>query len=148
MHVPVLDFLFTGYDIVQGPVGLLGTRCSCVPHFFNERKQLHSAFLIFPGFQVADSSHLIRKRRGRNTREKQTVRSRLGLKFSFPIGGYTQQSLAYFADTETPPKWEKLAINDSMLPTSLETPEQSDLKAHDADSYLPHHQPIRRTSRS
>jgi len=91
---------------------------------------------------------LIRKRRGRDTREKQTVRSRLGLKFSFPISGYTQQPLAYFADTETASKWEKLMINDSMLPTSLETPEQLDLKVHDADSYLPHHQPIQIKTRS
>ena len=34
-HAPVMDFIFIGYDIVQGPVGLLGTRCFCVPHFFN-----------------------------------------------------------------------------------------------------------------
>ena len=34
-RAPVMDFTFIGYDIVQGPVGLLGTRCFCVPHFFN-----------------------------------------------------------------------------------------------------------------
>ena len=53
-------------------------------------------------------------------------------------------SLSYFADTETPSRWEKLTLNGSVLPTSLQTPDQLDLKFADADSYLPHYQPIRR----
>ena len=34
-------------------------------------------------------------------------------------------------------------IND-MLPASMQTPDQSGLKADDVDSYLAHHPPIRR----
>ena len=55
---------------------------------------------------------------------------------------YSTISLSHSADTETPPRWEKLMINSSMLPTSMQTPDQLDLKVDDADS-LPHHQPIR-----
>ena len=36
--------------------------------------------------------------------------------------------LSYFADTETLSRWEKLMINDGMLLTSMQTPEQMDLK--------------------
>ena len=36
--------------------------------------------------------------------------------------------LSYFEDTETPSRWEKLMINDGMLLTSMQTPEQLDLK--------------------
>ena len=32
-------------------------------------------------------------------------------------------SLSYFADTETPSRWEKLMINDVMLPTTMWTPD-------------------------
>ena len=39
-------------------------------------------------------------------------------------------------------------VNDGKLPTSMLTPDQLDLKADDADSYLPHHQSIRRMSTS
>ena len=53
-------------------------------------------------------------------------------------------SLRYSAETETPSRWEKLTLNGSVLPTSLQTPDQLDLKFADADSYLPHYQPIRR----
>ena len=31
-------------------------------------------------------------------------------------------SLSYFADTETPSRWEKLMIKHSTLPTSMQTP--------------------------
>ena len=40
---------------------------------------------------------------------------------------YTTIYLSYFADVEAASRWEKLMINDSMLPTSLETPGQLDL---------------------
>ena len=35
-----------------------------------------------------------------------------------------------------------------MLPASMQTPDQSDLKADDVNSYLAHHPPIRRMSMS
>ena len=37
-------------------------------------------------------------------------------------------------------------INDSMLPQSFRTHTSWNVKVDDADSYLPYHQPIRRTS--
>ena len=40
----------------QGPVGLLGTRPFCVPHFFDLGNSFHSASMNFPHFQLADSS--------------------------------------------------------------------------------------------
>ena len=43
---------------------------------------------------------------GCNTRERQTVKSRLEARSSFCISGYTQQlSLSYSAVTETPSRW-------------------------------------------
>ena len=62
-------------------------------------------------------SLLVRERRGCETREKQS-RVALG---QGPI--YHQWihtiSLSYFADIETPSRWEKLVIKDGMLPTSM-----------------------------
>ena len=43
----------------------------------------------------------------------ETVKSSLGARSCFPINGYAQQCL-YVADTETPFRWEKLAIDDGM----------------------------------
>ena len=57
-------------------------------------------------------------------------------------------SLSYFADMETPSRWGKLTVNGGMLPTSMQALDQLDLKVDDADSCLPHHQPIRRMSMS
>jgi len=37
----------------------------------------------------------------------------------FPIEGHTTIYLSCFADTEAPSRWEKLMINDGMLPTSI-----------------------------
>ena len=39
-------------------------------------------------------------------------------------------------------------INDGILPTSMQTPDQLGLKFDDADSYLLHHQPVRKMSMS
>ena len=63
-------------------------------------------------------------------------------------GIHTAVPLRCSADTETPCRWEKLMINDGILPTSRKTPDQLDLKIEDADSFLPHHPPIRRLSTS
>ena len=54
---------------------------------------------------------------------------------------HTTISLNYFAETEIPSGWKKLMINDGMLPTSMQTPDQLTLKVDDAESYLPHHHP-------
>ena len=59
---------------------------------------------------------------------------------------YSTISLNLFADVETSFTWEKLAINDKVLPQSFRNQTSWNLNVDDADSYLPHHQPIRRTS--
>ena len=90
---------------------------------------------------------LIREGRGCEIREKQEQPRDNVL---FPHQRiHTTISLSYFADTETPSRWEKLMINDGMLPTSLETPDQLNLKVDDVDSCLPHQPtPLRRISMS
>ena len=57
-------------------------------------------------------------------------------------------SLSYFEDAEAPFRWEQWGINNGVLTTSRQTPGQMDLNIDAADSYLPHHQPIRRMSTS
>ena len=85
----------------------------------------------------------------RDKRENKLVKLSLGARSLLPHQQiHTTISLSYFADTETPSRWEKLMINNDILSTSMWTPDQLDLKVHDADSYLPHHQPIKRMSRS
>ena len=61
---------------------------------------------------------LIREGREWETKEKQ---SRAALdKVPFPHQRiHTTISLSYFANTETPSRWEKLMIHDGMLPTSI-----------------------------
>ena len=50
---------------------------------------------------------------------------------------HTTISLSYFVETETTARWEKFMINDGMLPTSMKTPDQLDVKVDDVDFYLP-----------
>ena len=56
---------------------------------------------------------------------------------------HTKISSSYSADTEAPSRWKEFMINGGMLPTSMKTPDQLDVKA---DSRLLHHQPVRRMS--
>ena len=44
-------------------------------------------------------------------------------------------SLSCSSDTETPSRWEKLTINDGMLPPNTQTLDLSGLKVDNADSY-------------
>ena len=53
-----------------------------------------------------------------------------------------------FADTETPTRWEKLTVNNSMLPISTKTQTGWNQEIDDAYSHLPHQQLIRRLSMS
>ena len=61
----------------------------CVLHFFDYRKQ--------PSFSLHDLPRVpmgrVKQWLIRDTREKQTIESRLGTRFCFPINGYTQQYL-------------------------------------------------------
>ena len=85
----------------------------------------------------------------RNTRPGRKSKEQLWDKVLVPHQSiHTAISLSYFTDTESPSRWDKLMANDGMLPTNIKTPDQLDLKADDADSYLPHHQLIKRMSTS
>ena len=55
-------------------------------------------------------------------------------------------SLSHSGDTETPSRWEKLRINNANH--KWIDSGQLNLKVDTVDSYLPHHQPIRRKSMS
>ena len=119
-----------------------------VPHFFDSRQQPSFSLHDFPWVPRGRFKQLlIREGRGWKTREKQ-ARAALGQSPIFPLTdtGDRQLSLSHSAETEPPSRWEKLAINGGMLPTSMETPDQLDLKIDHVDSYLSHHQPTRRMS--
>ena len=61
----------------------------------------------------------------RDKRENKLVKLGRGARSLLPHQQiHTTISLSYFADTETPSRWEKLMIKDSMLPTSMQTPGQ------------------------
>ena len=91
----------------------------------------------------------VRAGRESETREEQSRAALRQGPISPSMDIHTTISLSCFADTETPSRWEKLMINDGMLPTSLETPDQLNLKVDDVDSCLPHQPtPLRRISMS
>ena len=73
--------------------------------------------------------------------------SSLGARSWFPIKGH-KSIFEVFCRHWNPCRWQKLMINDGILPTSRQTPDQLDLKIEDADCFLPHHPPIRRMSTS
>ena len=102
--------------------------------------------MTFPELHWADKQSLIREERGCETREKLTVKSSRGARSRFPIHGCPTVSVSHFTGTVTSARWEKLMTDGGILPTSMQTPDQLDLKFDDTDSYLPHHQVIRRTS--
>ena len=109
---------------------------------------LHSASMTFPECQWGDSSSCYLGKAGdaRPGRNKQ-LRAALGQgPVSLLMDTHTTVSLNYSADKEIPSRWEKQLINDGKWPTSMQTPDQLDLKLDAADSYLPQHQPIRRMS--
>ena len=54
----------------------------------------------------------------------EAVKSSLGARSWFPISRYTTIYLSYFADTETPFGWEKSTVNNGMLPTNMQIPDQ------------------------
>ena len=108
---------------------------------------LHPASMPFPEFQWADSSSLGKGEDARPGRNKLS-RAALGQDPVSPSKDALIISLSYFSDTVTPPRWEKLMINSGRMPIGMQTPDQLDLNVDYVDSYLPHHQPIRRMSMS
>lgn len=120
---------------------------SWAPHCFDNRK--------LPSFSLQDlpwdiksrfKQLLIMEGRGWKIREKQS-RAALGQDPSFPIKGYTQWYLWTVRQILKPPPCGR-SVNNGMLPTNMQTLGQVELKVDVADSYLPHHQPIRRMSTS
>ena len=108
-------------------MGLLSTTFY-VPHFFDYRKQPSFSLYDLPWVPVGRFMQLL-IREGRDVRPGRNSQEQPLDKVLFPYQWiYTTVSLSYFADTEAALRWEKLMINDSMLPTSLETPGQLDLK--------------------
>ena len=89
-------------DSMQGPVGLLGTRPLCVPHFFDYRKQPSFNLYSLPWVPVGSFKQLlIRERRGWETSEKQSKEaSGQGL-----VSPSKDAQDNIFADTGTPSRW-------------------------------------------
>ena len=97
-------------------MGLLGNSLSVSPISLITGNNLHSASVSFHEFQWADSSICSQEKEGdaRPGRNKQPWG-----KVLVPHQGiHTAVSLRCSADTETPCRWEKLMINDGILPTS------------------------------
>ena len=80
------------------------------------------------------------QRQGRNSEE--TIMQPWG-RVLVPLQGiYITISLSCFEDTETPTRWKQL----TGCPQAREPQTSWNQKVDDADSHLPHHQPIRRMS--
>ena len=63
----------TGNDTMRGPVGLLGTKTFCVPHFSDYGKQPSFSLHDLPWVPVGRVKQLLtREGRGCKTREKQS----------------------------------------------------------------------------
>ena len=80
------------------------------------------------------------QRQGRSSQE--TIVQPWGRVLVPPQGIQTTTSLSCFADTESPTRWEMLTVCCSQACRPQTGWNQ---KVDDADSQLPHHQPIRRT---
>ena len=131
---------------VQGPVGLPGTRSFCVLHFFDYRKQPSFSLRDLPWVPMGRFKQLLsREGRGCEIREKQMVKSSHGARFWIPATD-SHNILNCSVYTETHSRREKLTINDSMLPTSKQIPDE--LEVDDVDSYLFHQQLTRSMSMS
>ena len=103
-----------------GPCGAPGHKAFLCPHFFD---YLHSASMTFPVFQWADSSSCSLgkggdARPGRNKQSREKIVQPWG-KVLVPHQQIHTISLSCFADTGSLYRWEKLTINDGMLPTSM-----------------------------
>ena len=107
-------------DAEQGPLGLLGTESFCVPRFFDYRKLPSSALHYLPWVPVGRLKQLlIREGREYEIREKQSQEWSWSKIVFLQKQIHITISLSYFADTETPSKWEKLMISSGLLPRSM-----------------------------
>ena len=129
-------------DIKLGSVGLLGAKTFCVPHFFDYRKQPSFSLHDLPWVPMDRFKQLLTREGKRHKTRETQLRATMG---QGPVSLATDihnNILELFCKFWKFSRWEKLS-NDGMLSTSMY---QLDLKVDDADSYLLHHQAIRRTS--
>ena len=95
----------------QGPVGLLGTRPFCVPHFFDYGKQPSFSLRDLPWVPMGRFKHLlIREGRWCQTREKHNQEQPWGKVLFLCLQIPTTVSLSYSADTETLSRADKLTM--------------------------------------
>ena len=112
-------FTFCFWYCAGVPVGLLGTKPFCVLHFLDYRKQPSFILHHLPWVPVGRFKQLLIRKGMGDQGETNSPEQPWG-KVLFPYQRiHTTPSLSYFADTETPSRWEKLMINDGMLPTNL-----------------------------
>ena len=105
--------------------------------------------MTFPEFQWGRFKQML-IREGRGCRDKggtvrRTNSAALGQGPGSPSRDTQTISLSCFADTESPTRWEKLTV---CCPQARRPQTGWNQKVDDADSHLPHHQPIRRMSTS
>ena len=107
-------------DAEQGPVGVLGTKSFCVPHFSDYRKPPSFSLHYLPWVPVGRLKQLlIKEGRGYEIRGKQSQEQPWGKILFPPQQIHITIFLSYFADTESPSRWEKLMISNGLLPTSM-----------------------------
>ena len=110
---------FVQGTLVVAPCGAPGHKAFVSPIYLIIGNSLHSASMTFPEFQWADSSHCSLGKGGNGRPERKHQEQPWG-KVLFPHQGiHTTISLSYFADNETPSRWEKLTINNGLLPISM-----------------------------
>ena len=131
-----------------GPRGAPGHKNPfCDPHFLTIENRLHSASKTFPSFQRAGSApNQGREEMQRHGRINQETIVQPWVRVLVPPQGiHRTVFLSCFADTEMKPptRWEKLTV---CCPSACRPQTGWNQKVDDADSHLPHHQPIRRKS--
>lgn len=143
---------FGGIDTEPGPCGASGHKAFLCPHFMIIGSSLHSASNLHWFPRGIFKQQLVKEGRGCKTRSETVKRNSsaaLEPRSRFPINRYTQQYLWAVLQILKSLRWEKLIVTDGTLPTKACRLQNGwDLKADDADSCLPYHQPIRRMFRS
>ena len=141
------------FESEQSPVALLGTKTFPCPTFLDCRKWASFSFYDLPWVPTVATVGQVQiganqgregmQRQGRNSQE--TIVQPWERVLVPPQGTFITIFLSCFAGTETPTRWEKLTL---CYPWACRPQTGWNQKADDADSRLPHHQPIRRMSMS
>ena len=134
---------FGGIDTEQGPMGSLGTKPFCVPHFLDYRKQPSFSLHDLPWFPRGIFKQLlVREGRGCKTWKKQTVKRNSSAELEqgpdSPSMDTHNNIFELFCRYWNPSRWEKLTVNDGMLPTKACRLQNSwDLKADSFRMLIP-----------